>query len=272
MLIDDVYSIFDSQVPRPDAVFRIHNVAEYVYRTGMKMLPGHEDAICLRRAFPITWFDFRVPANKDEIHIGALSQETLIDNRLYGCSTFYFIKCSQGPFNILGEGTVVYTEKGKYVHDKRNQFILYGRDNEEWSEVLSNTMHDLLCECDAVLTLALNFLHCRNVEIIENPLRAIEIKARKAENRDYFEKYYTLKIDPIKKILNTEGQAETMGLKYALHICRGHFKTYEGKGLFGKYPGTYFWPAHVRGDETVGKINKDYSIQPKEKNGKERYR
>lgn len=263
MLIDDFYHKFDGQVPRPDGVLKIHNVAEYINTTNMNALPGAEDAICLRKPFPVTWFDFAIPSDKYTIHIAALSEEGPIENELYGCSTLYLVKRGQDPFRVLGETTIVYTEQGKYVQDKRNRVMPYSNDDRQLAETTLHEMCDFVDDCDRVVILALNFLHCRNVEIVENPLRAIEIKARKAGNRDYFEKYYTLRIDPIKRILNTEGQAETRGLKYALHICRGHFKTYEGKGLFGKYPGTYFWPAHVRGDGTVGKIHKDYSIEPR---------
>jgi hypothetical protein len=47
-----------------------------------------------------------------------------------------------------------------------------------------------------------------------------------------------------------------------LHICRGHLRTYtEEKPLFGKVIGTFFIPAHLRGDEKVGTVVKDYQLE-----------
>jgi hypothetical protein len=47
-----------------------------------------------------------------------------------------------------------------------------------------------------------------------------------------------------------------------LHICRGHFKTFtEEARLFGKYTGTYWWPAHVRGSVDEGVVEKDYRVR-----------
>lgn len=86
------------------------------------------------------------------------------------------------------------------------------------------------------------------------------LKARQKHSRPFFEKYYTLEINPMTKVLKTEGQINTNGLKQALHLCRGHFKAYDGKGLFGKYTGTYWWPSHYRGNESIGLINKTYEI------------
>lgn len=65
----------------------------------------------------------------------------------------------------------------------------------------------------------------------------------------------------MKKVLRTEGQSETTGLKRALHICRGHFAHYgDDKPLFGKYTGTFWRPMHARGKVEQGVVVKDYKI------------
>jgi len=70
-----------------------------------------------------------------------------------------------------------------------------------------------------------------------------------------------LEIEPMKKVLKSEGNIDEVGLQRALHICRGHFKDYSnGKGLFGKHKGLYWWDSTVRGTESEGKIIKDYNI------------
>jgi hypothetical protein len=116
-------------------------------------------------------------------------------------------------------------------------------------------------EVRSVALLALNFLHCKNVVPVENKLPRQLTRARKRKGKPYFEKFHTLAIEPVKKVLNDEGQAHTGGLSHALHICRGHFRTYDGRGLFGKYKGTFWISPHVRGDVSVGKVDKNYKFK-----------
>lgn len=113
----------------------------------------------------------------------------------------------------------------------------------------------------SVMIMALNFLHCKNVSLNENNIPEKLVKARKKRNKPFLQRYYTLEIEPIRKVLNEAGATET-GIKQALHICRGHFKTYDGKGLFGKYKGTFWFPSHVRGDVATGIVGKDYNVNP----------
>jgi len=263
MLIDDFYYNFDGKVPRPDAVIKVHNVADYVYETELlSSLPGAEDAVSLRRPFSNTWFEFSMRAGSKTVPIAILSFENFLEAGQVFVSEDLYIYGRTGGFDIFGSIVTTYDYEGKYVSDHRNQCQVADNPNTHITEEEAKLRQKWMEQWDGVLILALSFLHCKNVELVKNPLRAIEVRERRKQNKDYFEEFYTLKIDPMKRILDTDGQAGTKGLKYALHICRGHFKTYDGKGLFGKYPGTYFWPAHMRGDGKVGKIYKDYTVEP----------
>lgn len=107
----------------------------------------------------------------------------------------------------------------------------------------------------------LSFLNCRNVTTEEHlPSRQQRRAAqRKGEPVTTFR---TLSIEPMRKVLVSEGGLEQNGLKKALHICRGHFANYsEDKPLFGKYSGQFWIPAHVRGSQEVGTIVKDYRVK-----------
>lgn len=113
--------------------------------------------------------------------------------------------------------------------------------------------------------LALSFMHCKNVkkeEVDPNkelPRRVLKYWEKKGKPK--LKKYYTLNIEPMKQVLRKEGKIEKYGAKQALHICRGHFKDYsQGKGLFGKYRGLYWWEDCVKGDKRQGEIIKDYSL------------
>jgi hypothetical protein len=118
-----------------------------------------------------------------------------------------------------------------------------------------------------IFNIASAFMSCKNVTLIENQPPRHERRQRERERKPPLTKYYTLNIEPMKKILRTEGKSEEVGLKKALHICRGHFAHYmPDKPLFGKVSGRFWIPAHVRGSAEAGEIKKDYRVlSPKEK-------
>jgi hypothetical protein len=106
-----------------------------------------------------------------------------------------------------------------------------------------------------------SLLHCKNVEMVERKTSAETNKYRKRKGKRPLIEFKTLMIDSARKILKYEGESNKIGLKRALHICRGHFRDYrEGRGLFGRYKGLYWVPMHTRGDEKVGIIEKDYKV------------
>jgi hypothetical protein len=260
MLIDIFYQVVGAGFPLPDAVINISNVAAYVYNTSsMTTLPELADAISLRRPFPITWFEFLYNGYR----MGILSQERGTQDGLIECEDIFLVKTAgRDDFILCGREVFLYDSLGKWHSGARNQRVLAGNQGPNTppsAQEQLNIFDRAITQGTGILCVALNFLHCKNVELVENRLLAMEVKARKKENKDYYEKFYTLKIGGIRKILDTEGEAQTKGLKHALHVCRGYFRT---TNLFGKYPGTYWIPAHTRGDEEIGKIHKDYRIEP----------
>lgn len=115
--------------------------------------------------------------------------------------------------------------------------------------------------------LAISFMHCRNVSLdTTTPPRHIvrNKNAKRRGEKDYQPvTFKTLDIRPMREILQRAGAGAErgQGTQRALHICRGHFRHYqEGRGLFGKYAGTFWVPQHVRGAGVLGTISKDYRI------------
>jgi hypothetical protein len=96
--------------------------------------------------------------------------------------------------------------------------------------------------------LAISFLHCKNVTVVENRVPAPLAKKYHARHGIRPANYKTLVIEPLKNILRTEGRSGEVGVQKALHICRGHFRDYrEGRGLFGKLHQLVWMPSIVRG-------------------------
>lgn len=123
---------------------------------------------------------------------------------------------------------------------------------------------------DSVMTLALPFFyafafcHCKNVELREQEVSR-QVK-RQAERKGLpLLDYRVLEIEPMKKVLRSEGEIESVGPRKALHLCRGHFKRYTADApLFGQHVGVWWWESSIRGSLARGNVEKGYSVNPPE--------
>jgi hypothetical protein len=110
--------------------------------------------------------------------------------------------------------------------------------------------------------MTISFMHCKNVkQLVQTPPPKAMREAKKAYGRELVA-YKVLQIEPMKRVLLHEGAAGTKGIQHALSVCRGHFKTFEQKGLFGKYTGTFWWADHARGLAEKGTVVHDYEVHP----------
>ncbi len=107
--------------------------------------------------------------------------------------------------------------------------------------------------------LAISFLHCKNV-ILQGEVLPRKIQKKRAKaNKPPISKFYVMEIQPMRKILSERAPGEPA--QRALHICRGHFKDYrEGRGLFGKVHGLFWWEMHLQGSQEQGVVDKAYKI------------
>jgi len=109
--------------------------------------------------------------------------------------------------------------------------------------------------------LAISFLHCQNIEI--RPVTPSEKQSRsyrKKHGKDLV-RYHVLDIKPIRRLLDRYRRGERSDLRRALHICRGHFKTFAPEApLLGRAVGTYWWGPQVRGSSEEGIVLKDYRV------------
>lgn len=111
--------------------------------------------------------------------------------------------------------------------------------------------------------LALTFLNCRNVQIIQPPLPT---KKRLPRKLKFESRYHQIKVNAIGQRRWPTIPGRPTGISQSLHIVRGHFRQYGpdyGKGLlFGKYAGRYWVASHLKGDPTTGLVTSDYEINP----------
>jgi hypothetical protein len=165
----------------------------------------------------------------------------------------------RGSVTLVGGKQLAIMSDGSVWNDKHGDLLFWDKESNVPSSVIDHTVTGQL----HVALLALSLMHCKNVELkTVIPPAPLSKKYQKKTGRPLV-RYKILEIEPMKKVLRTEGQSDTMGLKHALHICRGHFKDYsKGGGLFGKLKGLYWWDSHVRGDPAQGAVVKDYNVNP----------
>jgi Bacterial regulatory proteins, tetR family len=109
--------------------------------------------------------------------------------------------------------------------------------------------------------LAISFLHCKNVgvsDVVPPP------KLARAQERRYGipkVTYKSLDIRPMRRVLEEEGgMGRGRSSQQALHIVRGHFKTFDDHPLFGKHRGMFWWPMSARGSSDRGLTAKSYRV------------
>lgn len=106
---------------------------------------------------------------------------------------------------------------------------------------------------------ALSLLHCKNISLQEeNPAR-LPRKDRK-ERSITGVRYKLLTVNPMKAQSRRPSETGPAQKTTPLHICRGHFKNYTNRGLFGKLKGLYWWESCARGSSDNGSVVKDYRL------------
>jgi hypothetical protein len=99
--------------------------------------------------------------------------------------------------------------------------------------------------------LTISFLHCKNVKIkAKKPPKKLSRKHYKKRGRDLV-RYHVLDVEPIRRVIEQYRTGSREDLRRALHICRGHFKTFTD---------TYYWAPQVRGSKDSGVVLKDYRV------------
>lgn len=112
-----------------------------------------------------------------------------------------------------------------------------------------------------VALLAISFMHCKNITIKDDRDSLPSAKWHRRQRVPVVTNK-VLNIAPMREVLRREGGSDEVGGKRALHICRGHFSTYNDEApLFGKITGTFWVPQHVRGTKEAGEVVKDYEIR-----------
>jgi len=112
-----------------------------------------------------------------------------------------------------------------------------------------------------LICITLSLIHFKGLEITINcPKDKLNIH-RENENKEPFDKYYVLNLNPFKKHIKYIARKNKQSKEMALHWIMEHSKDYtEGNGLFGKHHDVFIWHKRLLGNKNIGVINKDYKF------------
>lgn len=110
--------------------------------------------------------------------------------------------------------------------------------------------------------LALCFMNCKNVVMKDGEINPKLDRSHTKKHGVPLVRYKVLEIEPMRRIFKEAHAIHGFGSPKALHICRGHFKTFsKEKPLLGRATGTFWWSQQVRGHKDKGIIIKDYALK-----------
>jgi len=250
-------------------IFNIDNVAEYYWQSPQENWHIEKDFPILTLPFDTCYFEYRMPEGQNDVlqNCGILAQKGL---RVSSGTSIDFLVyfTTQKAYFYAGAVTLIIDDKGMSVpipgHEPLSMAFYMPEEyvNENTREQMQDNLSTALHPC----WLAISFLHCKNVTI-EQRGAGLNFGRRKRHEPNI--RYHVLVIEPMKKILKTEGRSDEVGIKRALYICRGHFKDFRETGLFGKFRDIYWWNPQVRGKVENGIVLKDYNVdapnEPEEK-------
>lgn len=250
-------------------VLLIDNVADYYYGSDQEFWDLKKDFPNLAPPFPAFWCESKIPRQIQSRVCGTTNMSAIVPHGRIGV-----LVCSVDPASVEGEipkGTkwvlvcqlfIDYGERDVTVTGPHgNMFLCIDAegavtDNPLFEPFATGADDKIIMHYFTFLHpafLAMSFLHCKNVTIVDNVVDRPLAKKYHARTGVRPCVYKTLVIEPLKQILRHEGGTHKHGnIQKALHICRGHFRDYrEGRGLFGKYHQLVWMPSILRG--TKGK-------------------
>lgn len=125
----------------------------------------------------------------------------------------------------------------------------------------SDDVHCLIRSCSFPVYFGISLMHCKNVHLVDDTEHHVNEKKLKRRGLPII-KYKVISIDSMRKQAAGAAGATGNSVLMAMHIARGHWKDYtQGKGLFGRIKGRFWWEDYVRGDEKAGATVKTYEVK-----------
>lgn len=134
-----------------------------------------------------------------------------------------------------------------------------------WSDGMrqayGDDVHEIVSWVEAMVRMPLALINVKNIEIVDAPTPRLSKKARRRGKKNPALTFKTIQL-PGATGTSTPGTGDVRDL--AWHLVRGHFATYTTDNpRFGDKThgvGTFWIPAHARGQKQHGIVQKDYEV------------
>jgi hypothetical protein len=262
---EDLNSFFAVRPPFPKMVFSYDS--NFFNRRLGKKIVRHVDVIMTERGM-----DYFAHYFKHEAHIAA-DQCDELQALVVRLRPFRFLEfqLAMDGSRVPGRWFVMTDEKGKvlteanigwvFVKDPKEDALLNKATQLEGID-MQEMVQDAFGSHGSCALAALQFMNCKNVEVVDNLPTRQQRRSAERENKRPPVTYKTLIIHPTWKKKRNVSSSST-GVEMSLHICRGHFKDYrEGDGLGRAHvKGMWWWSPQVRGSAERGRVVKDYEVE-----------
>jgi hypothetical protein len=250
-------------------VFYIDNVAKYIADSGGVSIASLPQVV---PPFKHVWAEFACPDPEGNgvYRCGMYFQTVKIDDQLRDktveqvararANNANYARWTDEEVETFGWMSLVTVFGGSLKSTEEPLQLIINRDGSCRGMVTPGGEKKVLSEAVGHALFAFGLAHCKNVRHVEHVPGGKFERAKRRRGEEPSLRYYTLEIDPMKQVLRTEGNADSTGLKQALHICRGHFKDYRQSGLFGRIKGIFWWDSMARGSSSQGVVAKDYAV------------
>jgi hypothetical protein len=110
-----------------------------------------------------------------------------------------------------------------------------------------------------IVLYSLSLMNCKNIVISQTNVDRHSTHRNRTMRKGIIYKVLKVKSSSVK---NHRTVLREFSLDHnAIHMCRGHFKTFTTeKPLLGKHTGTYWWAPHMRGKNRNAEVKKTYLI------------
>ncbi len=245
-------------------VFNIDNVAKYVIEDNKQEEWERSDFPELALPFDVCWFEYSQPEYSNDngkivkqeagIRIGDLA---VLENGVVTVLRFVLaVGCQPFLIPFIHAWNTADNETGQAMAMACTEPVSEDVAREEVGKYEKAVGWGAM----APTYFAISLLHCKNVNAVDHEPSAQLNKKRIKRGHLPLMTFKTLEIGSMTRRLDAAKGESSDGVKQALHLCRGHFKTFDKRPLFGSIKGRFWWPAHARGDIENGMVAKNYAL------------
>lgn len=181
------------------------------------------------------------------------------DTRTFGSVFFGKSKeLTEGIWKMAPWGSLVMIGDNLPDQDTNISVPLLWAPAPDVKEIEDSHIDELIGPHILFLAMALKLLNCQNIGTVnQEPPPRLQKKRSKGNKTPLF-KYATLILKPVGQ---KQEKLKAQGLwENCIHFARGGFKVYPAPGLFGKYPGRFWFQPCIRGKKGKGIKIKDYDV------------